>query len=218
MSSATGKTIKLLIVDDHKIFRDGVKLGLLKYNDIECVAEAEDGLIALSAIDKYHPDVMILDLQMPNMDGIEVLTRVRKSNLDLKVIILTMHEDEAMITRMMELGANAYLLKNTGLEEIYEAIITCVNENYYVTPLVEKTKISKVLTKSSTPKTISLSEREAAVLKLICEEKTTKEIANELFLSPRTIEGYRDVLLEKTGANSTAGLVMFAVKQGIVTP
>lgn len=215
MNEDESSTIKLLIVDDHKIFRDGVRLGLSIHKNIECVAEAADGLQALEAIETYHPDAIILDLRMPNMDGIEVLTRVRNSKADIKVVILTMYEDESMVTRMMELGANAYLLKTADPNEIYEAVITCVKNGYYFNPLVDKA-IARQLAGSSSPKAVSLSKREAEILKLICEEKTFKQIADELSLSPRTVEGYRAMLLEKTGANSTAGLVIFAVKSGMI--
>lgn len=211
--------IKYMIADDHKIFRQGVKLALANDHKLKCTGEGADGHQLLQAIEKQQPDVILLDLRMPGMDGIEALGFIRTNYPTIKVLILTMHDDEHFIVHLMEAGANGYLLKNAEPEEIKLAIHTVYENEYYFNDLVSATLLKKVVNKTSVPPRfnaeVKLNDKESAVLKLICNELTAAEIAKEVFLSQRTVEGIRSVLLEKTGARNTAGLVMYAVKNGI---
>ena len=156
---------------------------------------------------------------MPIMDGLTTLPEVKKLYPDVKVIMLSMHNDHSMITRMMEIGANSYLTKDSDSETIYQAIKTCFEQEFFFNELTNKALLTGLRTKRTDiagPQDVNLSDKEVRVLKLMCEEKTTKEIADIVEISPRTVEAIRDKLKTKTGAKSMAGLVMYAVKNGII--
>jgi DNA-binding NarL/FixJ family response regulator len=168
-----------------------------------------------------QPDVILLDIQMPIMDGITTLPEIKELYPDIRVIMLTMHNDHSMISKLMELGANSYLTKNSDAEVIYEAIKTVHEQEYFFNALTNRALIDGLRTKRQVETTLpvdtKLSDKEITILKLMCEEKSTKDIADLVFLSPRTVEAIRDKLKVKTGAKSMAGLVMYAVKAGIIT-
>jgi len=212
--------VKVAIADDHHLFRTGVKTSLSAYKDIQVVAEAENGMQLLNLLRHIKPDVVLLDIQMPIMDGLATLPEVKKLYPDVKVIMLSMHNDHSMISKMMELGANSYLTKESDSETIYNAIITCFSDEFYFNDLTNKALLSRLRMKSgpsaATETDANLNEKEKLVLKLMCEEKSTKEIADLVEISPRTVEAIRDKLKVKTGSKSMAGLVMYAVKAGIV--
>lgn len=215
----TGKIIKVAIADDHALFRAGVKTALSVKKDVELIAEADNGMQLINLLRHIEPDVILLDIQMPIMDGIQTLPEIRKIRPDAKVIILSMHNDHSMISKLMEIGANSYLTKNSDSETIYEAIKTCYENEFFFNELTNKALLAGLRTKRSdsygAPEA-DLSEKELRVLRLMCEEKTTKEIADIVEISPRTVEAIRDKLKTKTGAKSMAGLVMYAVKNGIM--
>ena len=211
--------IKVAIADDHTLFRTGVKTSLSSRKDIQMVAEAENGMQLLNLLKHIHPDVVLLDIQMPIMDGLSTLPEIKKLYPDVKVIMLSMHNDHSMITRMMEIGANSYLTKESDSETIYQAIVTCYQQEFFFNDLTNKALLNGLRQKKPnemvTPD-VHLSEKEITILKLMCEEKSTKEIADMVDLSPRTVEAIRDKLKTKTGVKSMAGLVLYAVKAGIV--
>lgn len=213
--------IKVIITDDHALFRTGVKASLSGRRDIQMIAEAENGMQLLNLLKHMKPDVILLDISMPIMDGITTLPEIKKVNPDVKVIMLTMHNDHSMITRMMEIGANSYLTKDSDSETIYQAIRTCFDEEFYFNDLTNKALLKDLRSKREPePQIIAseihLNEKETSILRLMCEEKSTREIAEAVELSPRTVEAIRDKLKTKTGAKSLAGLIMYAVKAGIV--
>jgi DNA-binding NarL/FixJ family response regulator len=212
--------IKYAIADDHKIFRRGIIAALADTPELKLVLEAENGKELLNGLPKTKPDVILLDLKMPEMDGIETTTQIRKTNEDVKIIIISMYDDDKYVVHLMEIGANGYLLKNAEPEEIKTAIFTAFENGYYFSEFVNKALLKKIVHKSQIKpvfnKDVELTSREIEVLKLICQEQTANEIANLIFLSPRTIEGIRTKLLEKIGVKNTAGLVMYAVKHRIV--
>ena len=218
-TSSSGK-IKILITDDHALFRTGVKTSLSHYPDIEFIGEAENGMQLLNLVKFLHPDVILLDIQMPIMDGIATLPEVKKILPEVKIIMLTMNDDVSMISKLMEIGANSYLTKNSDSETIYEAIKTVHTNEFYFNEYTNKAMLTGLRTRrvleNSLPEDTELSEKEVQVLKLMCDEKTTKEIAEIVDISPRTVEAIRDRLKLKTGAKSTAGLILYAVKHGIV--
>ena len=212
-------TIKVIIADDHVLFRQGVKTALSVKKDVELIAEADTGMQLLNLLKHMQPDVILLDIQMPIMDGIATLPEIRKLYPQVKVIILSMHNDHSMISKLMEIGANSYLTKNSDSENIYNAIKTCYEQEFYFNELTNKALLSGLRTRrteASAPQEANLTEKETAILKMMCEEKTTKEIADIVDISPRTVEAIRDKLKTKTGARSMAGLVMYAVKNGII--
>jgi DNA-binding NarL/FixJ family response regulator len=215
----SNQTIKVIIADDHTLFRQGVKTALSVKKDIDLIGEADNGMQLLNLLKHMEPDVILLDIQMPIMDGITTLPEIRKLYPQIKVIILSMHNDHSMISKLMEIGANSYLTKNSDSENIYNAIKTCYEQEFYFNELTNKALLSGLRTRrteASAPQEANLTEKETTILKMMCEEKTTKEIADLVDISPRTVEAIRDKLKTKTGARSMAGLVMYAVKNGII--
>jgi DNA-binding NarL/FixJ family response regulator len=214
--------IKVAIADDHKIFRSGVINTLVPYDNISFVFEADDGLHLLQSMEMQQPDVILMDLKMPHMDGIEATVKVKEKYPDVKIIILTMYEDDNFIVHLVENGANAYLLKNAEPEEIYEAICTTFEKGFYFNENVNLALLKKVLHKNkqqfkpTLKNEIQLNDREQEVLKLICNELTTQEISEQIFLSPRTVEGIRQKLLEKINVKNSVGLVLYAFRNGLI--
>lgn len=213
-------TIKIAIADDYKIYRDGLKVGLSADENLEVITEADNGEDLLKQLETFSPDVIIMDLKMPIMDGMEATKAVRKKYPAIKVLVVTMYEDDKFIIHMMENGANGYLLKNAEPDEIRKSIYAVHENGYYFNDLVNKALLKKLVLKNnlkpSFNQNVELTEREQEVLKLICEEKTAAEIGKQIFLSPRSVEGIRQRLIEKVGVRNSAGLVMFAVKSGLV--
>ncbi len=220
MTTENSGKIKVLITDDHALFRTGVRSSLLQYDDIEFIGEAENGMQLLSLIKFLKPDVILLDIQMPIMDGIASLPEVKKVLPDAKIIMLTMNDDVSMISKLMEIGANSYLTKDSDSETIYEAIKTVHDREYFFNDYTNKALLtglkSRRVLEASAHDDAELTEKELQVLKLMCDEKSTKEIADIVEISPRTVEAIRDRLKMKTGTKTTAGLILYAVKHGIV--
>lgn len=223
MKQETGDVINVMIVDDHVLYRAGVKTALSSKKDIKVIAEADNGAHLLSMLKGIQPDVILLDIQMPIMDGIATLPEVKKLYPNIKIIMLTLLDDQSMITKLMELGANSYLVKTSDAEVIYEAIKTCHQQEFYFNALTNKALLNNLRQKNNmgTPfklqqEDATLNDKEITILRLMCEEKSTREIAEAVELSPRTIEAIRDKLKLKTGAKSTAGLIMFAVKNKLL--
>jgi DNA-binding NarL/FixJ family response regulator len=214
--------IKVVICDDHVLYRAGVKTALSAKKDVKIVAEADNGMHLLNLLKMIPADVILLDIQMPIMDGIATLPELKKHFPEVKTIMLTMMDDHSMITKLMELGANSYLTKTSDSEIIYEAIKTCFDQEYYFNTLTNKALLSNLKQRNMpVPQKMALEEarlndKEITILKLMCEEKSTKEIAEMVELSPRTVEAIRDKLKVKTGAKSTAGLIMYAVKNKLI--
>lgn len=215
-----GSPVKVIICDDHALFRSGVKTALGHKKDVEIIAEAEHGKQLLGMLQAFQPDVILLDITMPILSGIETLPELKKTYPHIKVIMLTMHNDHSMIAKLMEMGANSYLTKDSDSETIYEAIKSCYENEYYFNALTNMALIDGLKNRRTSESGLNidaqLNDKEVTILKLMCEEKSTKEIADIVDLSPRTVEAIRDKLRAKTGAKSMAGLVLFAVKNGIV--
>ncbi len=222
MKQETGDVINVIIADDHVLYRAGVITALSPKKDIKIIAEADNGSHLLNLLKGIQPNVVLLDIQMPIMDGIATLPEIKKLYPDIKIIMLTMMDDQSMITKLMELGANSYLTKTSDSEIIYEAIKTCHEQEFYFNSLTNKALLNNLRQKTPVSsiklqqEDATLSEKEITVLRLMCEEKSTREIAEVVELSPRTIEAIRDKLKTKTGAKSTAGLIMFAVKNKLL--
>ena len=213
--------ILIAIADDSKIFREGLKKCIASDKTLEVISEAENGEDLINSFEKKQPDVVIMDLKMPIMGGMEATQIIRTRFPSVKVLVVTMYEDDKFIIHLMEIGANGYLLKNTEPDEIRKSIYAVHGNGYYFNDLVNKALLKKLIMKNnfqpSFHQNIEFSEREQEVLKMICEEKTAAEIARETFLSPGSVEGIRQRLIEKVGVRNTAGLVMFAIKNGIAT-
>ncbi len=216
------RPIQVIIADDHVLYRAGVKAALSQKTDIKIIAEADNGMHLINLLKSLPADVILLDIQMPIMDGIEALPEIRKVCPQAKIIMLTMMDDHSMITKLMEIGANSYLSKTSDSEIIYEAIKTCHNDEYYFNTLTNQALLTNLKQRNmQLPQQLQapeaqLNDKETMILKLMCEEKSTKEIADMVDLSPRTVEALRDKLKVKTGAKSTAGLILYAVKHKLI--
>jgi DNA-binding NarL/FixJ family response regulator len=212
--------IKVAVADDHKIFRDGIKMALSNKEYLKIIWEAEDGKDLIHKMKIKLPDVLLMDIRMPEMDGINAISLLRQEYEDVKIIVLTMYDDQEMISKMMEMGANAYLTKTTDPEEIYNAILTCMNDDFYFNDLLNKAVLMKLQQKKTTrqfyPNPVKFTEKEISILRLIAQDKTTEEISKEVYLSPRTIETIRQNMKTKVGAKTIAGLVMYGMRNKLI--
>lgn len=213
------KRIKLAVVDDQRLFRDGL-VGLIKEEaDFHIIIEAENGLDLLTSMKRKTPDVVLLDLEMPVMDGSETLARLRNKWPDVKVIILTMHDDDEFIIDLTRKGANGYLLKNNSIESVCEAIYGVMEKDFYNTERITQAMLNdmhKSKEEFELKRPSDLTSREKQIIRMICEQKTNKEICDCLSLSIRTIEKHRDRIFLKTKTKNVAGLVMFAVENRLL--
>jgi DNA-binding NarL/FixJ family response regulator len=213
--------IRLGIADDHKIFRNGLKATLEDHSGFDLVLEAANGKQLLAQLPSCVPDVILMDIKMPEMDGIQTTAQVKQYFPHIKVLALSMFNEDKYIVDMMKAGSSGYLLKNAEPEEIIAAINTVYQKDYYFNEQLSITLI-KQLAGNAHHNTSGLSlsefnEREIEVLRLVCQEYSNQEIADKIFLSVRTVEGYRARLFEKTRSKNLVGLVIFAVKTGIIS-
>lgn len=214
--------IRIAIADDHTIFREGFKLLLKNQQELELVGEAEDGKELLEVAATQQPDVLIIDIKMPVMDGIATCKEIRKRFPHMKVIALSMFNDDNLIVDMLEAGAKGYLLKNTNKQELLQATKTVFEgSTYYCT--ATSNKLAKMIAESKfNPYRIQpvqkFTPRETDIIKLICQQFTNKEIAVMLGLSHRTVESHREKIQEKTEAKNVIGVVIYAIKHNIFQP
>jgi len=213
--------IKVAIADDHKIFRKGVILSMRPYTEIEFIMEAENGEDLLAKIPDFMPDVILCDLKMPIKDGIDTTKQITKDFPKIRVIILTMYEDERFVGHLMDCGAAGYLLKSTDPEEIKKAINEVMRTGFYLNPFVNKVLIKKNYSKQkylpSLTKEIVITDREKEVLTLVCMEFTATEIAQKMDISSRTVEAIKDRLMERFGVKNSVGLVFYAMKNSLIS-
>ncbi len=209
-------SIKIGIADDHKLFRKGLISLLHSFYDLEIIWEASDGLDLMEKVKERMPDIALVDIKMPKMNGIEATYHLKQKYPDMKIIALSMFDDEGNIVDMVENGANGYLLKDSEPNDIYIAIKETHLKGSYYSDFVTKALINKVGKRpNNTAITSTLTENERLYLQLICKEYTNKEIAEQMQLSERTIDGYRDKLFVKTQVKNRIGLVLFALKNGV---
>jgi DNA-binding NarL/FixJ family response regulator len=212
--------IKVAIADDHKIFRKGVILSLRTYPNIKFVQEAENGDELLAGLDESQPDIVLMDLRMPQKDGIETTKLISKQYPTIKVLVLTMYEDERFVSHLMENGANGYLLKSADPSEIKKAIMEVMSRGYYLNNFVNRVLLKKSHARAKTIPSLNsevvLNDKEREVIRLLCMEYTAQEIAQKMEISPRTVEAIKDRLMERFGTKNTAGLVFFAVKNNLI--
>jgi len=213
--------IKVALVDDHALFREGISLLLSKVEEVSMIYDLGSGQELIEQLKTEQPEVLLLDLEMPELNGIETFKIVRDQYPEIKVIILTMYGEERMISYLMELGVNGYLLKDCSREELQKSIISVYNQGMYYTDQVAQAMLDGLKRKTrQAPKLgqeIVLSKREQQVLDLIAEGFSNKEIGEQLFISTRTVDGHRTNLLQKFGVHNTAKLIMKAVRKGFLT-
>jgi len=212
--------ISLVIADDHEIFRDGLALMLSKQDTVKLVGQAGDGLELMRMVEETRPDMVLTDIKMPRMDGIAAARQLLQLYPGLKIIALSMFEEEDLIVEMLEAGARGYLLKNADKKEILDAIVTVQEGNIFyckhttarLASLIVKSKFDQ---HKKSPGAL-FTDREREIVRLICRQHTAQEIGEMLFLSKRTVEGYRTRILEKMDVKNTAGVVIFALKHSII--
>ena len=216
----TMKQLKVYIADDHTLFRKAMVNLLRSFERVIDVKDAENGKELLARIKADQPDVVLVDLQMPVMDGTETSAQILQRYPDVKIIILTMHDSNKFILHMMDMGVHAFLLKNTEPDELEEAIYAVADKDFYHNDLV-----ASVLRKNARERKVGerpnfhgaeLTEREKEVLQLICQELTMKEIGQRLYLSENTVRNHRVNIMDKVGVNNIVGLVKYAYETGIM--
>jgi two-component system response regulator DegU len=215
------KKIKIAIVDDHKLFRRGLISILQQNENLEVVFDAGNGKEFLNHPQFSEIEVVLLDIEMPELDGIATTKILRENNQEIKIIILSMHDEDQFVLHLMEIGVNGYLLKDTDTDEVVTAIKKVYDSGIYFSDFVSRIMLRKMnKTQLSNSKIFNyktdLSGRELEVLRNICEGLTTAEIGEKMFISPRTVEGHRLRIMEKLGVNNTAKLVAFAIKNELV--
>ncbi len=214
------ENIKVAIADDHQIFRKGVILSMRSYTNIKFVMEADNGEDLLAKIPESAPDVILCDLKMPVKDGIDTTKQITKDYPHIRVIILTMYEDERFVGHLMDCGAAGYLLKSTEPAEIKKAIIDVMTNGFYLNSFVNKVLIKKSYSRQKFAPTLTtelvVSDREKEVLKLVCMEFTASEIALKMDISSRTVEAIKDRLMERFGVKNSVGLVFYAMKNQLI--
>ncbi len=215
--------IKLALVDDHTMFRQGLATVLRQVHDFDLILEAANGQEFIDKLPRRLPDVVLLDLQMPVLDGPATADYLRETYPLIKVIVLTMHDEDRMVLHLLEKGVSGYLLKDADTAEVEKAVRKVLDDGLYLTEFVSRAMLRKMTNKPTIVKPATLynsktllSDREKEVLKLICEGMSTAEISERIFLSPRTVEGHRLRILEKTGTKNTAGMVAYAFKNDLV--
>ncbi|MEM7374636.1 MAG: response regulator transcription factor [Bacteroidota bacterium] len=207
-------TLTILLADDHKMFTDGLRSLLQAQESLEVIGIAQNGHQVLHLIDEKEPDLLIMDLQMPGMDGIETCKLVKQQYPKVHILALSMHAEPHLIKRFLQAGADGYVLKDAGQEALIEAIQHLQQGKPYYSPAV----MHKIMEYTSQPRSSKrgqlLSRRELEIVSLIGEQMTTSEIAHELHLSPLTIETHRKNILLKLGLRNTAGLMKYAAQMG----
>ncbi len=212
--------INVLTADDHTLFRKGTVMMLNTFKEVDKVFEAENGEEALNILKNEHVDILLLDLEMPVMDGWEAAKKALTRYPGMCVIMLSMHDSLSVISELIEMGVHSYLLKNAQPEEVHKAIKSVINNEFYYNQLVAKALHEKVkagaVEKPMFQEKTSLTKREVEILELICQELTMKEIGDQLFLSEQTIHTHRKNLMKKTGVKNAVGLVKYAIQNRIV--
>jgi len=211
--------ISVIVADDHVIFREGLKSSLKKIPFVGQVHQCENGQEVLNVLERTEVDFLLLDIEMPIMNGIDTARWVIENKPDVKIIVLTMFNNKRYIMELYDIGVTGYLLKNTNINELTKAMnMVRQGDNYYCTEaqdvifkdLLRRDKV--IATNNAIDK---ISKREMEVLKLICEQNSTEEIADKLFISPLTVKRHRQILMEKTNSKNLAGLVVFSIKNDI---
>ena len=211
------RKIKILLVDDHAIMRDGIKALLSIYDDIEVVGEASEGREAIEMARELNPDVVVMDISMPGMDGLEVTRRLTKRNPGMKVIILTQHDNREYILSAIKVGAAGYIPKKALGADLVSAIRAVHSGDSFLYPSAAKALMDDYRKQAEQPDIYeSLTEREREILKLIAEGLTSRDIANALYISQKTVQGHRTKIMEKLDLHNRTELIKYAIRKGLV--
>lgn len=213
--------LKILVTDDHTLFRKGTMMLVQSFAEVGEVDEAENGQEALQKLESNKYDLVLMDLEMPVLDGWEASKKIVTKFPDVKIIMISMHDSLQTISDLIEIGIHSYLLKSAQPDEVHRAILSVINNDFYYNQLVSKALHKKIqkngLEKPSGSRRGDISPREAEILQLICQELTMREIGEKLFLSEQTVHTHRKNLMKKTKAKNAVGLVKFAFQNGIAS-
>jgi DNA-binding NarL/FixJ family response regulator len=212
--------IKVILCDDHKIFCEGLRFMLAGQPGIEVIATAPDGHAAVQLARDLAPDVMIIDIGMPNLNGIEATRKIIAENPSVRIVALSMHSDKRFVTEMFKAGASGYLLKDCDSEELISAIKAVMEDKSYISPAVAKTVIKdyiKSIREDNASAFDVLTAREREVLQILAEGKSTRQIAAALYVSEKTVETHRRQIMNKLEIHSVAGLIKYAIREGLTT-
>ena len=213
-------SVNVLLADDHKIVRDGLRILIENHGDMNVVAEAENGQKAINLARELRPEVIIMDISMPDINGIDATRKITSDFPGIKVIALSMHTDRHFVVGMLEAGAAGYLLKDCAFEELVSAIHTVLENHTYLSPTITDIVVRNYVKKASKTSVVSSAEltaRERELLQLLAEGMTAKQIAKTLRVSVKTVETHRRNIAQKLGAGSVAELIKYAIREGLTT-
>ena len=214
------RQIRILLADDHTIIRSGLRLLLEQQPDFSVVAEAENGRQAVELVSKHHPEVAVLDIGMPQLNGIEATQQITSSETRTQVVILSMHSDEAYVLRALKAGARAYILKNSAEADLIRAVRTVADGKSFFSPVISKMLLDdyvrQIREKHVEDSYDLLTPREKQILQLLAEGRTNKEVANLLQLSAYTVDAHRGNILQKLNLHGVPELILYAVRKGII--
>nr|WP_294793217.1 response regulator transcription factor [uncultured Mucilaginibacter sp.] len=213
--------INIVIADDHEIFLDGLALMLSRQPNFNICGRASNGVQLMEIVDREKPDIVLTDIRMPVVDGIQSTKQILAAYPAMGIIALSMFDEENLVVEMLEAGAKGYLLKNAHKDEIIDAINTvhqnkiyyCAKTSFLLASMIVRSRAGNATQQPA----VVLNDREKDIIKMICQQQTTQEIADKIYLSKRTVEGYRVKILEKIQAKNIAGVVIFALKNNIIT-
>ncbi len=212
-------TIRIVIADDHTIVRGGIRLLLESLEGVQVVGEAADGHQALELVLKLQPDVLVADIAMPGLSGLDLVRRLNEQSLPTQTVILSMHADEEYVHRAIAAGARGYVLKGSGIEELGIAVQSVFRGEVFLSPAITRPIVESYLDRGGSRMTpgAELTPRQREVLRLIAEGETTKAVANRLGISPKTVEAHRTQLMERLKIFDVAGLVRYAIRAGLIS-
>ncbi|MBL7932528.1 MAG: response regulator transcription factor [Bacteroidia bacterium] len=209
--------IKIAVVDDQHLFRTGMTSMLKDYEELNVIVQCSNGKELMQALKRHTPHVVLLDIEMPVMNGVETTELLRQRYPDIKIIILTMYDEEELIYDLINKGAHGFLLKDNTVDEVVDAIYSVVEKGSYYNRQVTEAMVNGAKGLRSSMHMVGLNEREIEIIRHVCGQKTNKEIADSMNLSIRTIENLRNGILAKTGSKNTAGMVMYALKNKLIS-
>ncbi|MBI5666269.1 MAG: response regulator transcription factor [Nitrospirae bacterium] len=211
---------RILLVDDHKILRDGICSLVKGYDDMEVVGEAADGRTAIRLVQELSPDVVIMDISMPDLNGIDATRKIIADHPNVKIIALSMHYDKQFVSEIFKAGASGYLIKDSAFDELEHAVRIVMDGKTYINPQIASLVVESLVnqTTPSNRKAFSLlTEREREVLQLISEGKSTKQIATDLHVSAKTVESHRRQVMGKLNIRNVAELTKYAIREGLTS-
>lgn len=213
--------MKVLIADDHAIVREGLQAILSVQPDIEVVAEATDGEEAVNKARELQPDIVLMDITMPGMNGLEATRRIKQQNPEMRILALTMHEEEDYFYRILEAGASGYFVNGGSFNELLSALRAVWRGDVFIYPTMAKKLLSNYLESVKSGQEVEkyrkLTEREREILRLVADGRTSQEIAEQLFISPTTVQTHRSHMMAKLGLHNRTELIKYAIRHGFVT-